>query len=81
MAVTRDIQPWDELLQAGRDDERLVMQTAVNRRDARGVAIPDALHPEVADALRARGIDRLWSHQADALPKTRTPAANIFRRP
>src|SRR5256885_582690 len=43
------------------------MQTAVNRRAARGVAIPETLHPEVAAALRAGGIDRLWSHQADAL--------------
>jgi len=23
MVVTRDIEPWDELLQAGRDDDRL----------------------------------------------------------
>src|SRR5690349_5062900 len=43
------------------------MQTAQNRRPPRAVAIPDALHPTVADALAARGIDRLWSHQAEAL--------------
>src|SRR4051794_15699634 len=43
------------------------MQTSQNRRPARGVAIPDSLHPEVTEALNARGIDRLWSHQADAL--------------
>src|SRR5919206_907023 len=67
MAVTREIEPWDALLAAGREDDRLVMQAAENRRPARGVAIPEALHPEVAAALRARGIERLWSHQADAL--------------
>ncbi|MEA2291318.1 MAG: box helicase protein [Solirubrobacteraceae bacterium] len=67
MAVTRDIEPWDALLQSGRDDERLVMQTAQNRRAPRAVGIPDALHPDVAAALRARGIERLWSHQAEAL--------------
>src|ERR671924_1810566 len=67
MAVVRDIEPWDELLAAGREDERLVMQAAQNRRPARAVALPAELHPEVADALRARGIERLWSHQADAL--------------
>jgi DEAD/DEAH box helicase domain-containing protein len=67
MAVVRDIEPWDELLQAGRDDERLVMQSAQNRRPARAVAIPEELHPTVADALRARGVERLWSHQAEAL--------------
>ena len=67
MAVVRDIEPWDGLLQAGREDERLVMQAAQNRRRPRAVAMPDELHPEVAGALRARGIERLWSHQADAL--------------
>ena len=67
MAVVRDIEPWDELLAAGREDERLVMQSAQNRRPARAVALPEQLHAEVADALRARGVERLWSHQADAL--------------
>src|SRR4051795_1716315 len=43
------------------------MQTAQNRREPQMVAIPEALHPAVADALEKRGIDRLWSHQADAL--------------
>jgi DEAD/DEAH box helicase domain-containing protein len=67
MAVVRDIEPWDELLAAGREDERLVAQAAQNRRQPRVVALPEELHPEVADALRVRGIDRLWSHQAEAL--------------
>ena len=67
MAVVRDIEPWDALLEAGREDERLVMQAAQNRRPARAVALPAELHPEVADALRARGVERLWSHQAEAL--------------
>ena len=66
MAVTRDIQPWDELL-AGREDERLVMQTAQNRRPGKGVGLPEELHPDVGAALAARGIDRLYSHQAQAL--------------
>src|SRR5215204_77104 len=67
MAVVRDIEPWDELLAAGREDARLVVQAAQNRRPARAVALPDELHPEVAEALRARGVERLWSHQAAAL--------------
>src|ERR671925_196674 len=54
MAVVRDIEPWDELLAAGREDERLVMQAAQNRRAARDVALPEELHPEVAEALLAR---------------------------
>ena len=67
MAVVRDIEPWDALLQAGRDDERLVMQSAQNRRAARVADLPEELHPEVAAALRARGVEQLWSHQAEAL--------------
>src|SRR5919109_2139421 len=67
MTVVRDVEPWDELLAAGREDERLVMQAAQNRRPARAVALPEELHPEVADALLARGVERLWSHQAEAL--------------
>src|SRR5918994_3117549 len=67
MAVVRDIEPWDALLAAGREDERLVMQAAQHRRRAREVALPAELHQEVADALAARGVERLWSHQAEAL--------------
>ena len=67
MAVVRDIEPWDALLQAGREDERLVMQASQHPRPPREVAIPPELHPDVAAALRKRGIDRLWAHQAEAL--------------
>ena len=67
MAVVRDIQPWDELLRAGREDERLVMQSAQNRRPGRAVAVPEELHPGVHEALAARGIERLYSHQAQAV--------------
>jgi DEAD/DEAH box helicase domain-containing protein len=67
VAVVRDIEPWDGLLEAGREDERLVVQSAQNRRSPRAVAIPEDLHPDVAAALSKRGIDRLWSHQAEAL--------------
>src|SRR5919198_122471 len=67
MAVVREVEPWDALLAAGRDDERLVMQASQHPRPPREAAIPDELHPDVAAALRARGIERLWAHQADAL--------------
>src|ERR687894_3328374 len=67
MAVVRDIEPWDALLQAGREDERLVRQAAQHPRAARAGELPDELHPQVADALRARGTGQLWSHQAEAL--------------
>jgi DEAD/DEAH box helicase domain-containing protein len=67
MVVVRDIEPWDGLLEAGRTDERLVTQSAVNAKPGREQPIPEELHPEVAAALRARGIERLWSHQAEAI--------------
>ena len=67
MSVVRDIQPWDELLRAGREDERLVMQSAQNRRPGKAVGLPEELHPAVGEALAARGIERLYSHQAQAL--------------
>src|SRR5215212_8811456 len=67
MVVTRDIEPWDELLQAGRDDERLVTQSSVHPRPGKQAAIPEELHPQVADALHGKGIERLWSHQAEAI--------------
>jgi DEAD/DEAH box helicase domain-containing protein len=67
MAVVRDIEPWDGLLEAGRADERLVTQSSQHARPGRAVAIPEELHPEVAAALRAMGIETLWSHQAEAL--------------
>ena len=63
----RDIEPWDALLQAGREDERLVMQASQHPRPPRLAPIPDELHPEVAEALRARGIDALWAHQSESL--------------
>ena len=53
MAVVRDIQPWDELLRAGREDERLVMQAAENRRPGKAVALPEELHPDVVEGLAA----------------------------
>jgi DEAD/DEAH box helicase domain-containing protein len=67
MAVTRRIEPWDDLLAAGRADERLVAQSAQNRREPRMTAVPEDLHPDLRDALARAGIEHLWSHQAEAL--------------
>jgi len=44
--------------------------TAVRRfppRPARTVPVPDAVDPRLAEALRSRGIDTLYTHQAEAL--------------
>ncbi len=59
MAIVREIEPWDELLQAGRDDERLVRQAMQHARFPELVGLPEELHPDVAGALRARGVDAL----------------------
>ncbi len=66
MAIVRDIDPWDALLDAGRADERLVREERQNQRFPELAALPHELHDDVADALRARGVDSLWSHQVDA---------------
>jgi DEAD/DEAH box helicase domain-containing protein len=59
-------EPWDELLEAGRADERLVHES---RRRAQGAAtepLPDDLHPAVREALLTAGVDALYTHQAEA---------------
>jgi DEAD/DEAH box helicase domain-containing protein len=66
VAVTRDTPPWEGLLEAGRADERLVTQAAVHSRPGAPVPIPHDVHPRLAAALRGRGVEGLWSHQADA---------------
>ncbi len=67
MALVRDIEPWDALLDAGRADERLVRQESQHAREPDMTALPEDLHPDVRAALRNRGIDFLWAHQHDAL--------------
>ncbi len=72
MSVTRRVEPWDGLLAAGREDERLVESSAQHGREPRIAPIPPDLHPAVATALAARGIDGLWSHQAEAFDASAT---------
>jgi DEAD/DEAH box helicase domain-containing protein len=67
MAVVREIEPWDALLEAGRADERLVRQAMQNAREPRMEPLPTELHPDVVAGLRSRGIDFLWSHQVESL--------------
>jgi DEAD/DEAH box helicase domain-containing protein len=64
---TREVEPWAELLEAGRADQRLVGEAYVAPRAARLEAIAQELHPLLAKALEAAGIERLYSHQAQAL--------------
>jgi DEAD/DEAH box helicase domain-containing protein len=68
MAVTdRQAEPWDALIAAGRDDERLVREAFEGPRAARLADIPAELHPKVRDALARVGIESLYAHQAEAL--------------
>ena len=70
MAVTRapgTQQPWDELLERGREQERLVHEHVVPPRAGRAVPIPPALHHELRAGLERVGIEALHTHQEDAL--------------
>src|SRR3954464_14762704 len=67
MAVVREIEPWDALLEEGRSDERLVTQAREPARAADSVPVPDDLHPALRDGLAAAGIQSLYAHQARAL--------------
>ncbi len=53
---------WDELLQG----EELAHLTTAPARAARTTPIPEALRPELRDALARRGIAELYAHQAQA---------------
>jgi DEAD/DEAH box helicase domain-containing protein len=65
--MTREIEPWTALLELAREDRRLVGEGFEHARAARLEPLPDQLHPELLKALRAAGIDSLYSHQAQAL--------------
>ena len=67
MAVTRRTEPWSALLDAGRQDERLVREAFEGAREPDLVPLPDDLHPDLLAALRRTGVDALFRHQADAL--------------
>jgi len=67
MTVTREIEPWDALLDAGERDERLVTRAREPARAADTVPIPGDLHPAVRAGLHRVGIDSLYTHQAAAL--------------
>ncbi len=60
-------EPWTGLLEAGRADGRLVGQGFEGPRAPRLAELPEDLHPALLAALRARGVERLYAHQADAL--------------
>jgi DEAD/DEAH box helicase domain-containing protein len=67
VAVTCRTEPWSALLDAGREDERLVREAYEGAREPRFADVPADLHPAVVEGLRTAGIERLYTHQAHAL--------------
>jgi DEAD/DEAH box helicase domain-containing protein len=67
VAVTPQTEPWTDLLELGRADDRLAAESLEGAASAILRPIPDELHPTVAEALRARGIEQLYQHQEEAL--------------
>ncbi len=67
MAVRPNTEPWEQLLEAGREDDRLVHDDTYEPRRAQLVQIPEELGPTVRKALDDAGLHHLYSHQADAL--------------
>jgi DEAD/DEAH box helicase domain-containing protein len=57
---------WEPVLGLGREDGRLVAESAEPASMAKLEELPASLHPELAAALAANGIDSLYSHQAAA---------------
>ena len=61
-----EAEPWTELLDAGRADERLVREAQEFERDPVLRDIPP-LHPRLVEALGANGIASLYAHQVAAV--------------
>jgi DEAD/DEAH box helicase domain-containing protein len=67
MSVAREAEPWDALLESGREDERLVHEDRYPSRSPMPVGVPPELGPTVRGALDEAGLHYLYSHQAAAL--------------
>ncbi len=67
MATERLIEPWSALLDEAREDGRVVREAREGPGEAKLVDIPNGLHPDVIAGLERVGIERLYSHQAQAL--------------
>jgi DEAD/DEAH box helicase domain-containing protein len=62
---------WEPALGPAREDGRLVAESAEPATMAKLIDLPDALHPALAEALTAVGIESLYSHQAAAYATAR----------
>ena len=67
MSLQRTIEPWSALLDEAREDGRLVREAREGPGQATLVEPPAELHPDVLAALERLGVERLYSHQAEAV--------------
>ncbi|HEX8122465.1 MAG TPA: DEAD/DEAH box helicase [Solirubrobacteraceae bacterium] len=63
---TRELEPWHDLLEAGREDHRLVREAQEHEKPPVLGDIPP-LHPRLVEALAAMGVESLYSHQVEAV--------------
>ena len=67
MAKDRRVEPWSALLDAGLADGRLVHEGREGPGRAKLLRPPPELHPDVLGALERLGVEKLYSHQAEAV--------------
>jgi len=67
LALDRRKEPWSELLDTGREDGRLVREAREGASPGTPAPLIDDLHPKLLDGLARTGVERLYSHQAEAL--------------
>ncbi len=70
MPVERRKEPWSALLDAGRDDRRLVREERRGAGAAKLCPLPGELHPKLLQGLERLGIEQLYAHQDEALRAT-----------
>ncbi len=59
--------PWAVAIDPARRDGRIVAEASEEEQPAEPVAMPGSLDPDLVAALRRTGIERLYSHQRQAL--------------
>ncbi|MEX2107549.1 MAG: DEAD/DEAH box helicase, partial [Solirubrobacterales bacterium] len=59
--------PWAIAIDPARRDGRIVAESTEEERKSKRVAMPKSLDPGFVEALHAAGIERLYSHQRQAL--------------
>jgi DEAD/DEAH box helicase domain-containing protein len=59
--------PWSIAIDPARRDGRIVAESSEQERRAKPVSMPGSLDPGLVEALRGAGIERLYSHQRQAL--------------